>query len=176
MSARRPTIPRMPWIACWIACAAACDSKSPEPPPKPESSLALQIQAVHEKRTDTIRLERTVLTRQDLETLADLENLKHLHVLRLRGAPENWDPVRRLGGLRTLRLGGPNVTDAVMERVGKLRSLRYLIVVEAPVTDAGLAHLRGLERLESLYLLGTRVSDAGVDALSEALPDLHLHW
>ena len=75
-----------------------------------------------------------------------------------------------LPNLRVLHLEKTGIGDAGLAHLKNLQSLEYLNVYGTQVTDAGLAHLQGLKNLKSLYLWQSKVTDAGADSLRKALP------
>jgi hypothetical protein len=62
------------------------------------------------------------------------------------------------------------VTDADLDRIGRLRALRHLTLEGADVTDDGLARIEGMTQLLELNLIRTRVTGAGVKELQRFLP------
>jgi hypothetical protein len=69
-------------------------------------------------------------------------------------------------GVRTLQLGGQQVTDKNLAYVGKMTGLEELIIFPGfGLTDAGLAHLEGLKNLKLLMLTNSDVTDKGLDRL-----------
>jgi hypothetical protein len=73
--------------------------------------------------------------------------------------------INDLPQLRFLDLPGTEVTDAGLERLGKLSGLQSLILSDTQITDAGLQHLSQMPQLKDLCLGGTKVTDAGLGSL-----------
>ncbi len=74
-------------------------------------------------------------------------------------------PIRRLTGLKILKLHGTGVTDKGMEYLRELRSLRaFEFYSESSIGNQGLAVLKDLPNLEYLDL-GTGATDAGFKSL-----------
>jgi hypothetical protein len=84
----------------------------------------------------------------DYATEAELITDKHLE-----GLDSLASQVVQLNLFRT------QVTDASMERIGKLTRLEYLNLGKTQVSSAGLTHLAGLAGLKYLNLYGTKVDD-----------------
>ena len=95
------------------------------------------------------------------EHLIGLEQLQDLRLLDL-------DRTRKLAWLTNDQ---GRLTDATLDRVGKLVRLRDLTLSGQRITDAGLSKLSGLTELRSLDLRQTGVTDAGLPSLKE-LPGL----
>jgi len=68
------------------------------------------------------------------------------------------------------------VSDAGLNRLGKLPALKHLDLSHTQVTDAGLEQLTQMSKLESLDLAGAPVSETGVKKLQKALPKLHIYF
>ncbi len=142
----------------------------------PEPSLAQQAQSVREGKSNQIRLDRTLVTDDDLEQLDGLDD-KLLRVNFSRTTITDLG-MARLGSmqqLEQLRLASTKVSDAGAAHLDKLKHLRFLHLIDAPLTDAGLDSLHGLPSLESLYLDGARLSDEGIARFIDAMPHVHLH-
>src|SRR5439155_7662165 len=71
--------------------------------------------------------------------------------------------VRRLPGLRWVKLSSQNVTDEDLAELRGRRGLKYLGLSGTRVTDAGLVHLAGLTDLEVLSLSELPVTDQGLE-------------
>jgi Leucine rich repeat/Leucine Rich repeat len=70
--------------------------------------------------------------------------------------------LKRLTGLRVLKLDGNDISDAGLAHLRNLTSLQELDLRETLVTDAGLVQLKGLSQLRGLDLSGTEINDAGL--------------
>ncbi|MBS0266930.1 MAG: hypothetical protein JSS02_33695 [Planctomycetes bacterium] len=113
-------------------------------------------------------------------TDADLHHLRGLTALKslsLGGTQVTGPGLQHLRGLRTLKflsLTSTNVTDAGLQHLRWLTAITGLSLRGTQVTDAGLEHLHGLTTLEYVDLYGTPVTDAGVAELRQALPSLRI--
>jgi len=80
-------------------------------------------------------------------------------------------PLANLTNLRRLHLEKTAVTDAGLVHLKGLANLEYLNLYNTQVTDAGLANLEGLKNLKNVYLWQSKATDAGVAKLQAALPN-----
>jgi hypothetical protein len=71
-----------------------------------------------------------------------------------------------LGGVETLNLVGPEVTDATLEDLRPLKQVKSLMIQNCRVTNAGMSHLAALPQLETLYINGVPIRDDCVVFLS----------
>ena len=69
--------------------------------------------------------------------------------------------------IRSLDLGGTDVTDKALKQVAELRNLTKLNVQNTKVTDKGLKELAGLTKLMELALTESQLSDANLRVLRE---------
>jgi hypothetical protein len=67
--------------------------------------------------------------------------------------------------IRSLDLGGTDVTDKALKQVAELRNLTKLNLQDTKVTDKGLKELAGLTKLTELALREAQLSDANLRAL-----------
>jgi uncharacterized membrane protein len=91
-----------------------------------------------------MNLGHTGITDQQLNTLADLSNL------------------------RVLYLDHTPVTDSGVKTITHLKELRYLNLVGTAVTDAALTFLSGMEGLQKLFVFQTRITSEGVRNFQKA--------
>lgn len=98
----------------------------------------------------SLNLAGSKVTDAGLSKLADLKNLRRLH------------------------LEKTGVTDAGLANLKGMTNLEYLNLYGTQVTDAGLSNLEGMKNLKSLYLWQSKVTDAGVDKLKKALPNTRI--
>jgi hypothetical protein len=158
-----------------VACSTSSPSDTAEPA-RSEPSLAEQIQAVRDGRSDQIRLDRAIVTDDDLRQLEGLEDqLLRINFSHTEITDRGLALISRMPKLEQVRLASPRISDAGLASLAELKQLRFLHLIDVPITDAGLEHLHGLANLESLYLDGTGVTDAGIERLLAALPGVHLH-
>lgn len=147
------------------------DAESPEP------GFAAQAEAVREGRSDQIRLDRTMVSDEQLDELDGLEDkLRNINLSHSTISDAGLARIAGMHNLVQLRLASDRVTDAGLECLANLKQLRHLHLIGAPITDAGLKHLHALDGLSSLYLDGTQATDEGFARLVEALPDVHVHF
>ncbi len=164
--------------ACLIFTVGCTRESNPDavPPYPPEASLSEQAQAVRDGRADTIRLNRTAVSDDDLKQLAGLEDkLLRVNFSRTSLTDAGLALLCRFERLEQLRVMSARLTDEGMPHLKNLEHLRHLHLISAPLGDAGLKHLQALSELESLYLDGIRASDAAITRLIEALPKTHVH-
>lgn len=96
--------------------------------------------------------------------LAHLTPLRSLQKISISWAPNFGDNdvaiLKKFPGLRQLRLGSTQVTDAAIPEIASLSALTELDLWEAAVTDEGIAQLVGKLDLQKLRLNGTKVTNA----------------
>jgi len=126
-------------------------------------------------------IERLVLRESPLSdagfrAIARCRKLAHLNVPQAACTAEGVRALRAVPTLRSLRLGGPNLTGReVGEAVAKLESLESLHLIDVAIGDAGLDAIAGLPRLRTLYLDGAGVSDEAWSGYFQRNPDVHVH-
>src|SRR5262249_13516259 len=70
--------------------------------------------------------------------------------------------------VRTLQLGGDQVTDENLRYVGRMTGLEELSIAWGfPLTDRGFAHLSGLKRLRILQVDHSKMTDSSLDAFGK---------
>jgi serine/threonine protein kinase len=74
--------------------------------------------------------------------------------------------IRGLGTVATLRLPG-YVRDEHLEAIKEMQGLRILRVGTSQITDAGLLHLTTLPDLDTLEVNGCKLTDAGMEAMNQ---------
>jgi hypothetical protein len=161
-----------------IVAAAGCQPTLPSASDqRAEPTLVEQMAAVHGGKSDRIQLEHTPLSDTDLETLAELTELREL----LIDEPSSLisaTGIRHLARLPTLehlrirsRLG-----DDALAGIGELKTLRILNTPQTTFSDAALANLKSLPVLESFRFGSKNVTDAGMQTLVAlpAIKRLHL--
>ena len=161
-------------MVCVAGCGGPPAPNSPRAPNEP--TWADQADAVRTGRSDTIRLDRTLVTDDELIEFDELRsNLRRVNLSRTEITDAGLARLCDMDQLVQLRVASPRVTDAGLAHVARLGNLRFLHLLDMPISDAGLENLYALENLESLYLDRTEVTDAGLTRLLEALPNVHLH-
>jgi hypothetical protein len=115
-------------------------------------------------------------TRVTVDDLKYLLALDRLHTLDLSMNPQitdaGLDRVGKLTGLRGLYLGWTSITDSGLEHIAGLKQLRHLILRDTTkIKGDGLKHLRGLAQLDRLDLYNARITDAALEHI-RAIPKL----
>ncbi len=106
-----------------------------------------------------------------LAVVAELPNLKILHLGDSCGSDEALKGIEGAKGLEVLELSGNDrVGDEGCKTIGKLTTLKRLTLGRTGVTDAGLSQLKGLTGLEELDLSGTKATPAGIAELKKSMP------
>ncbi|MBI3838380.1 MAG: hypothetical protein HY288_10670 [Planctomycetia bacterium] len=158
-----------------VGCSRTRDPDKPQRNP-PEPSIAEQAHAVRERRSNQIRLDRTLVVDRDLKSLSGLESeLLRINFSHTEITDAGLARLSQMKEIEQLRLASPRITDAGLACLRELPHLRFLHLIDIPITDSGLEHLHSLKSLESLYLDGTRITDDGIQRLIAALPQVHLH-
>jgi hypothetical protein len=129
-----------------------------------------------EASLETLVLGRTEITDKGLAILCRVSSLKILNIAEAAVSDLGLDALPQLEHLDLLRLGSKKITGPGLGQIAKISSLRQLILMDMPVDDDAIQQLKGMKQLESLYLVRTKVTDKGVARLTEALPELHVHW
>jgi hypothetical protein len=79
--------------------------------------------------------------------------------------------VERIGKLKSLEAlnlaFSPQISDAGLAPLSGLKNLHVLVLNDTPISDAGLTHLAGLTELRELELNQTKVTDAGLKSLAK---------
>jgi hypothetical protein len=126
-------------------------------------------------------IERLVLRESPLsdagfQEIARCRRLTHLNVPQAACTAEGVRELRAVSTLRSLRIGGPNLTGReVGEAVAEIVSLESLHLIDVAIGDEGLTAIAGLPALRNLYLDGARVSDEAWSRYFEGHPDTHVH-
>lgn len=103
--------------------------------------------------------------------LTQLESLTVGHGLGYPVTTVGLSHLRRMTGLKELRLDGCEISDAGLKIIAEFSKLKLLRLQDAVVTDAGLAYLSDLKHLSRLKLNGcSQVGDAGVVHLGPLTP------
>ena len=126
-------------------------------------------------------IERLVLRESPLSDagfreIARCRQLSHLNVPQAACTAEGVIALRTVPALRSLRLGGPNLTGPeVGEAVVEIASLESLHLIDVAIGDAGLDAIAGQPGLRTLYLDGAGVSDEAWSRYFQGHPDVHVH-
>jgi hypothetical protein len=124
------------------------------------------------ERATVVNLSGTQTADSDLDVLNQLRGVERLA---LRNAPisdAGLERIGRLTGLKALDLGGTQVTDQGIAHLAGLRDLEYLYLEHTEIRNAGLTHLERLHHLRTLALTGTEITDIAVKRLQKVLPGL----
>jgi hypothetical protein len=95
--------------------------------------------------------------------------------LYLKGTEITDAGLAKIADLRLLLLdadGVRGITDVGAERLGCIRSLKWLYLNGTKITDKGLDHFMHLTDLQELQVKGTQVTPRGIERLKKALPML----
>ena len=106
------------------------------------------------------------VTRDDLEALAGLRNLRKLHLDSTEITDDHLEPVGRLTGLENLDISACDITDAGIHHLRGLTNLRHLRMKETLVTDVGIGHLAPMRALETLNIRELDITDASLRHLA----------
>jgi WD40 repeat protein len=115
------------------------------------------------------------LTDADLDRLAGLTGLTHLHLDRTAVTDEGLARVKHMTGLMRLHLGVTKVTDAGLAHLKNMNELLSLSLHNTKVTDDGLIHLRDVPKLMILNLNDTAVTDVGLERIKARAAFRRLH-
>jgi len=126
-------------------------------------------------------VERLVLRQSPLSdagfsALAGCRSLTDLNVPQAACTAAGIASLAKLPNLKSLRLGGPNLTGPDVARaIARLPTLKSLHLIDVAIGDEGLEALAELGTLRNLYLDAAGVSDAAWGRYFEARPRVHVH-
>lgn len=126
-------------------------------------------------------IERLVLRQSPLsdagfKALAACRSLRDVNVPQAACTAAGIERLATLPGLKSLRLGGPNLTGPEVARaITKLPHLRSLHLIDVAIGDDGLDALAELSTLRNLYLDGAGVSDAAWERYFGKRAGVHVH-
>lgn len=107
--------------------------------------------------------------------LLPFNTLTHLQSLKLSGTQVSTTGLSHLTDLPQLQIleldSCPQLSDAALVHVAKIRSLQTLSLRDTPITDAGVEHLTSLKKLRALSIGNSLITQAGVAKLQQALPN-----
>ncbi len=89
-----------------------------------------------------------------------------------KGTPEQLQLIRWLRDVESVRLVGPQVTDAALSAVSQMKRVKTVFIWEAAITDGGLAGLRDLKSLQQLTICYSPLTDGARETL-QGLSGLH---
>ena len=117
----------------------------------------------------------TKITDHGIEHLRNMKKLTRLSLGGTKVGDDSMKIVRGMTGLKHLELWQTKVADDGLADVAALADLEHLDIFSTQTTNLGIGHLQRLERLKLVNLYDvTRVTDDAVDALRQAVPDLHV--
>lgn len=116
------------------------------------------------ERLVLLNLNNTQVPDGSLKELAAAKGLRQLYLVKANLSDAALHDLIALKELRSLSLNdNPEITNAGIKEIGKLKQLRWLSLGQTQITS--LKDLAGLEHLENLFLSGTKIAD-------ESLADL----
>ncbi|RLS30718.1 MAG: hypothetical protein DWH80_09230 [Planctomycetota bacterium] len=114
-----------------------------------------------------VRLNSCNVTDVGVQKLASLPDLRELDVRGCRGVTSVG--IGMLNGhktLKTLKIGGPAVDDAMLAIVGRMKTISTLSLDNCAMTDAGIAKLTTIPLTDLTIFQNVKVSDEGLAVLS----------
>jgi len=99
-----------------------------------------------------------------------VRNLKHLETLVLDNTKltdDDLENVQGLSGLQVLSIQENDITDAGLKHVKGLTNLINLALTKTKVTGKGLEHIAGLTKLQTLNLSFCNIGDDGLQHLAK---------
>ncbi len=158
-----------------IGCAKSSDSKT-----SADSKTSSEVSSSAAKPAPTPDNEETLAELSDLGAKTKTDGDGLVIEVDFRGTAVNDDLLSQphgllqLGGLsrvRSVLLGGTDITDAGLVAIGKLQTLTNLDLRDCAVTNDGMGHLVGLSKLKALKLSGkngaTLVDDGGLEHIAK---------
>jgi hypothetical protein len=125
---------------------------------------------------ESFRLTHVEFSRTSM-TDAGLEYLRGTSIidLSLEETKVTDDGLVAIADLRLVFLdadGVRGITDVGAERLGRIRSLKWLYLDDTKISDKGLDHFMQLSDLQELHVKRTEVTPRGIERLKNALPQL----
>ncbi len=99
------------------------------------------------------------------DSIAPLEDLRHVEILYLGFQPISDDGLTHLGNLRFLKhlnLCGTKITDDGLSKLTVLSNLEYLAIEFTDVSDVGLRHIGQLRKLGDVAMMDTKITGPGL--------------
>ena len=145
--------------------------------------IRMQYEIVKGKKTGIIDMSdigffRDYWTLLNLQSFANIANLKSLDLGRTPTRDEELKHLSNLKSLEILRINSPNITDEGIEYLLSLKNLKELELRASEISDQGLKHLSNLKSLQMLWVGGNTITDEGIKYLLslENLRGLALAW
>ncbi|HIN95862.1 MAG TPA: hypothetical protein EYN03_09465 [Planctomycetes bacterium] len=110
-----------------------------------------------------------------LQYLRDMKGLKSLDIGGTNVTGPGLKQLTALTQLERLNLYSLKIDDADLAHLQTMTSLKVLDLADTPIKDAGVAHLKGLTNLERLYLDNVEITDTAVEDL-KGLTKLRELW
>ena len=129
------------------------------------------------RRLREAELNGSLVTDDGLLAMADLKELKTLHLDSSLVGDRSVSSLSVFSGLQSLSLAGTKVTDASMGEIAKLQELRWLDLSRTEVQWKMLANVSKMKNLTHLALNYTKVEDEGLSMLVDltAIEELELN-
>jgi hypothetical protein len=142
-----------------------------------ELAFAEQAKAVRDGKSDTIRLDETLVTDQDLAELEGVnDKLQRINLSNTKLSDAALGRLAECSRLEQLRVASPRFTNDGLRALADFPRLKYLHLIGSPFTGGAVSHLKKLNRLSSLYLDDTELTLNDMRELINALPDTHIHF
>ena len=111
----------------------------------------------------------TAITDSGAKHLANLENLKTIHINHSLMGDAALEAISKLSKLTRISMQRNDFTDTGLAHLADMKQLRSLWIGmgKGTITDAGLVHLGGLDNLEDLELQNSQITDAGLEHFTE---------
>lgn len=123
---------------------------------------------------ESLTLTDCPINNDDLRHISGLQRLNYLVLNGILIDNKALDHITRITSLKILGLFRTNITGNVPDRFERLVNLRDIRFGETPIDDDALKHLYSLPQLTSVLFRETHVTQDGIQALKNALPDIHI--
>jgi Leucine-rich repeat (LRR) protein len=120
------------------------------------------------RNLQTLRMRRTKLSPLSIR---ELSSIRQLRTLVMTDVTDKSVLELDLPNLRTLVLGGKELTDVGLTRLGRIKDLQQLYLEHCEVTDIGMKELAGMSQLKNIHLYDMAVTDEGLKQIVK-LPGL----
>jgi RHS repeat-associated protein len=114
---------------------------------------------------------KSSLGREEARALQVFERLRSLACFGLHIQAAALSELEKVPAITALRVDDPRLSDTDLALVARVRSLRFLSIIEGNISAAGIENLAPLVQLEALNLAGTTIDDHVIVKLS-AFPGL----
>lgn len=128
------------------------------------------------KKLRSLTLGSANIKKTDLQYLYQMPNLIYLSLKRCALTDSDLGFLDVMPNLESLSLcSSPELTDACIDRIAKLKKLQYLDLRECPISIAAFKKLKGLH-LVAICIPSKKLRQADVDDLQRALPSTALMY